>query len=503
MQSSNIPSKIPLPFAYAAGGGYVNPIPVASQIGVTDGRASLHDGFPPDTFLPIASGGVPPFGSDVNGILNEITAIQQWQQAGGFFPYDAAFSSAVGGYPLGAILQSSSFNGFWICIQENNTNNPDTSGTGWKPYFFSGLQSVTVTSTSQSLSNVQAAYSILKLSGTLTGNTNIIIPNYIASWVIANNTTGAYTLTVKTASGTGVTLTQNQSTYVYGDGTNIYFADSSKVASFNGRVGSVTLTSTDVTDALGFAPANALAIGSYYGVAQYNSGITIPSTDRGKLLVIGSSGGTFTLPAASTVPVGGTLSFQVQGGTLVLNRAGSDTISNGSTSNLTTITYSGNGFATFASNGTNGWIVASSSTLAVQSFNGRSGLVTLSSGDVTGALGFTPYNSTNPSNFVSASQFGYGFGQSSYQYLPTGMLIQFGVYDAQIGDGSPVTITFPVGFSSNAVSITALLRSNTPITGSSIQAMHGYILSTGQANFFVSDDGSVANAGFYWMAMGY
>ena len=131
MQSSNIPPKIPLPFANAAGGSYVNTIPVNSQIGITNGRASLADGFPPLTFTPIASGGVPPFGSDMNGILKEITTIQQWQEAGGFFLYDSSFSTTIGGYPKGAILQSSNFNGLWVSAIENNTNNPDTTGTGW------------------------------------------------------------------------------------------------------------------------------------------------------------------------------------------------------------------------------------------------------------------------------------------------------------------------------------------------------------------------------------
>ena len=37
----------------------------------------------------------------------------------------------------------------------------------------------------------------------------------------------------------------------------------------------------------------------------------------------------------------------------------------------------------------------------VTSFNTRTGAVTLSSGDVTTALGFTPYNSTNPSGYIS------------------------------------------------------------------------------------------------------
>lgn len=39
----------------------------------------------------------------------------------------------------------------------------------------------------------------------------------------------------------------------------------------------------------------------------------------------------------------------------------------------------------------------------VTSFNTRTGAVTLSSGDVTGALGFTPYNSTNPSGYITSS----------------------------------------------------------------------------------------------------
>jgi hypothetical protein len=39
----------------------------------------------------------------------------------------------------------------------------------------------------------------------------------------------------------------------------------------------------------------------------------------------------------------------------------------------------------------------------VTSFNTRTGAVTLSSGDVTGALGFTPYNATNPSGYITAS----------------------------------------------------------------------------------------------------
>ena len=254
MQSTNIPSKIPLPFAYAASSGYINTIPAASQIGITNGRASLHDGFPPDTFSPISSGGVPPFGGDFNGILNEITAIQQWQEAGGFFPFDPTFATAVGGYPKGAIIQSSTGVGFWISTSENNSNNPDSGGAGWVPTAFYGLTSVPISGTSFTVTNLEAAYPIISFTGTITGTCVVTMPTFQSDWIVVNNTTGGFPLQIKTASGTGITLNNNQSTIIYGDGVNIYFSTTAAVSSFNSRVGAVTLNATDVTSALGYTP---------------------------------------------------------------------------------------------------------------------------------------------------------------------------------------------------------------------------------------------------------
>lgn len=128
MQSSNQPGKISLPFASS---GAKQPIPVASQVGIEDGRASYTDGFPPLTRTPLAAGGKPPFGTDMNGILNAVTAVQQWQSAGGLFVYDSAFSTSIGGYPKGAVLASSDRNTIWRSTVENNLSNPDTGGAGW------------------------------------------------------------------------------------------------------------------------------------------------------------------------------------------------------------------------------------------------------------------------------------------------------------------------------------------------------------------------------------
>src|SRR6266446_881617 len=134
MQRAGIPLLIPTPFASGATPPYTNPIPTPSQIGIKNGAASFTDGFPPLTFIPLSAGGAGPFGSDVNGLFNQITAGLQWQQAGGPAIFSPVFQTLIGGYPAGAIVQSTlSFGLLWLSIVDNNLTNPDQSGAGWTP----------------------------------------------------------------------------------------------------------------------------------------------------------------------------------------------------------------------------------------------------------------------------------------------------------------------------------------------------------------------------------
>lgn len=130
MQTSDIPAKFPIPFADAAGGAYINVIP-ESPAGA--GEANLSEGFPPVTFTPLGSGGIPPQGADFNGILNQVTAWNQWQAAGGPVYWDSAFATAIGGYPAGCILTSTTAGYIWYNLTDNNTTNPDAGGAGWQP----------------------------------------------------------------------------------------------------------------------------------------------------------------------------------------------------------------------------------------------------------------------------------------------------------------------------------------------------------------------------------
>jgi hypothetical protein len=137
MQLSGAPPKIVEAFAVnaAPSGGYggKRTVPVPSQTGITPGAASYNDGFPPLTMTPLTGGGVVMSGLDMNGILNEATAVDWWMSAGAGFPFDGTFATAVGGYPKGSRLLMASGNGYWLSIIDNNSNNPDTGGAGWIP----------------------------------------------------------------------------------------------------------------------------------------------------------------------------------------------------------------------------------------------------------------------------------------------------------------------------------------------------------------------------------
>lgn len=183
--SSGLPTRTPTPFANS---GAKNTIPVASQISVTPGAASYTDGFPPLTRTPIAAGGVPPFGVDFNGILNAITTAVRWSNAGGQYPYDSTFSTAVGGYPKGAILARSGFDGFWVSTAENNTTNPDAAGAGWNMLSAQGWDYV-VGAGSANIYTAAYVPAILALKDGLTLHSTAIAANTGASTFSPNGLT--------------------------------------------------------------------------------------------------------------------------------------------------------------------------------------------------------------------------------------------------------------------------------------------------------------------------
>ena len=71
---------------------------------------------------------------------------------------------------------------------------------------------------------------VLKLTGTISGNVNVVIPDSIEkTYIVENATSGAHTVTFKTSSGTGITwgTADKGKKILYSDGTNVLEALSS------------------------------------------------------------------------------------------------------------------------------------------------------------------------------------------------------------------------------------------------------------------------------------
>jgi len=89
------------------------------------------------------------------------------------------------------------------------------------------------------------------LTGTLTGNRNIIVPATVQQYWITNATTGSFTLTVKTSAGTGITVVQGDAQILYCNGTNVVLGQSGSsittpVSIANGGTGATTASGARV-----------------------------------------------------------------------------------------------------------------------------------------------------------------------------------------------------------------------------------------------------------------
>lgn len=134
----SVPAQVLIPVPFASQGDK-NTIPVtpSTETGQTN-YASYQKGFPLVTMTPLVAGGLPPQGMDMNGILYNITANIGYAQSGGLPTFNADFASTIGGYPLGAVLQSNDGASAYVSMIANNTTDfnesPESIGTSWLPW---------------------------------------------------------------------------------------------------------------------------------------------------------------------------------------------------------------------------------------------------------------------------------------------------------------------------------------------------------------------------------
>lgn len=171
MKLTATPKKMPVPFG--VNGSRED---LLSTAATGDSTASYNNGFPDITMLNESAGGVPPKGQDFNQILYELAAAARWADAGGVRQYDSTFATSIGGYPKYTRLIGSDGVTEYISTVDDNTNDPDSSSSGWTNYTNLFMRKENNLS---DVTSLVSALGNLGLSGLVSANGYIIIPvNY-------------------------------------------------------------------------------------------------------------------------------------------------------------------------------------------------------------------------------------------------------------------------------------------------------------------------------------
>lgn len=154
-----------------------------------------------------------------------------------------------------------------------------------------GVTTIDVTSVGTgavTLTTTQYQKLIIAFTGALTANVTYQVPASVGGqWIVSNAATGAYTVTFKVASGTGVVITASSRTTVYSDGINIYqsstptaTAGSDKQVIYNSSgsyAGSANLTFDGAAVSVGGSTATTNAsCASTTATVTFSNGQTIP-----------------------------------------------------------------------------------------------------------------------------------------------------------------------------------------------------------------------------------
>jgi hypothetical protein len=149
-----------------------------------------------------------------------------------------------------------------------------------------GTTQLTITDGDATESTSVARHAVIKLTGTITGNSIVTVPDSIEKvYIVTNGTSGAYTVQFKTASGTGITFGVSEKTtrLVYSDGTNLVDAGFGGASDMEGRElvldadGDTTITAdTDDQIDIKIAGADDFQFTANTFTAQSGSSIVVP-----------------------------------------------------------------------------------------------------------------------------------------------------------------------------------------------------------------------------------
>ena len=118
-------------------------------------------------------------------------------------------------------LTSGSHSGTWGDLTNDNMDKIDASIKGYQAVAISGTTQTLTTGSAGTGNQINTAS--IKLTGSLSGNTDVVCPAS-GTWYFVDDATthGSYSLTFKPSGGTGVTLVQGAKHVLYTDGSTMF-----------------------------------------------------------------------------------------------------------------------------------------------------------------------------------------------------------------------------------------------------------------------------------------
>ena len=180
--------------------------------------------------------------------------------------------------------------GTWGDITNTNLNLLQQAIGGYQEVSIAGgAQTTTLLMSNAAISNARNA--VIKLTGVITGNQVVTVPDGIEkTYIISNGTTGAFTVQFKTVSGTGVTFAaaDKSTKEFFADGTNI--VDTGTVSETGIQtLTNKTLTSPKIGTSILDTNGNELAL--LTATASAVNEITLANAATGNNPVISATGG--------------------------------------------------------------------------------------------------------------------------------------------------------------------------------------------------------------------
>ena len=194
-------------------------------------------------------------------------------------------------------LQASGENaGTWGDKTNNNLEVIDAFVNGYLSKSVAGSSDVTLT-TADASATAESSNKVIELTGALTGNIKVMVPAKESNYVIFNNTTGSFTLTVAPTGHTsnGVAITQGSHTMIYNQSDKCVDVLGAKV----GTTGTTYIGSGAELTGIDIIPAGSLML---FQQSSAPTGWTKGTAHDNKALRVvtgsASSGGSNTFAAA-------------------------------------------------------------------------------------------------------------------------------------------------------------------------------------------------------------